>query len=241
MPKFDEGYNPPLNPISLALTNLATDEGFVADPYYDSLGNLTAGYGFTDKKHLHHWTKGQAQKVLRDYIADKHLKASHNKEWGSVYKELPTQAQAAIINLMYQGGDNVIDMMPKFKKALMNKDYTTAGKELDWGMKQTRDRSLRRQKSFIDAIAAMNPVPKAVEPSDNTRVSIPDNPRQIVQPYMNPNNLYTTMKIKADSMNSLDKIKNMSLFDGMSEMPSIEQQLESLSRTGKMITPWKVQ
>lgn len=168
-PVYDDGKASARSAIDMAIDQLKLDEGFRYIPYKDAVGVLTSGYGFTGKDDIKFWTRASAEQRLRQLVTDLDATA-RKKEWAQSYLDSTPAMQAEILNLMYQGGANVIDRkMPKFREAYMAKDWVKAGSELDFGMKQTTTRSTRRRNRFLMAIPknqkpTLSPVPNSITP-----------------------------------------------------------------------------
>lgn len=198
MPRCTIGKQPKSN-LDMAYDDLVFDEGFRSEPYWDPIGKTsTAGYGFIEKQHQHHWDKADAQKVLKQYIADKDRIARQNKYWGQQYQQMSPQMQAQIINLMFQGGDYVIDTkMPAFRKALMKGDWNAAADQLNFGMKQTTSRSKRRQDKFRSGISDM---------LDRTQTYDPVITQPMIQNAVesNPTNSYSYSEPVKNMMSNVD-------------------------------------
>ena len=82
--------------IDHAFDLISRNEGFRGQVYDDSLGNKTAGYGFTDKKDLHDWTEPAARKRLMEMI-NRYDYLLQNGRIAEQYKKLHPKQQAALM------------------------------------------------------------------------------------------------------------------------------------------------
>lgn len=252
IPRFDGGTQPSV--YDIALKELMRDEGFLANPYFDPIGKVwTSGYGFTDPKHQHKWTEQEAREVLKQYIADKDKYARANAAWGQSYQSMSPQMQAEIINLMFQGGDAVIDKkMPKFRKALINRNWNEATKQLDFGMGQTTTRSKRRQTNFGNGIAMMNlerptttmdnvpTVEQVVEQAPAKQYNISQPVRHMMQNVSNNEDSKWQHSIKVPMYSPApiytNNFKLNTKFESL--VPTFSEQLNSIINTGNIKTPF---
>ena len=129
--------------IEIAVDFLAKNEGFVPNVYrdyaasqriakvrgkYDSVKGKyyipTAGYGWTSKSDLHSWTKESAKERLKQDV----IKYDSLLQNGPIsnYANLNPYQKAAIIDLMHQGGTQVLSKMPKFVEAMNAGNYDKA-------------------------------------------------------------------------------------------------------------------
>ena len=135
IPKY-KGGKPSATDLAFALTS--DQEGFRPQIYWDSIGGRnTVGYGFTANEDMHTWTKNQADQRLRGMIKnyDRILRTS---DIASQYEQMTPKQQAALMDLLHQGGTGVLRRMPKFVSAIRNGDMIGAYNELDWGMYQQK-------------------------------------------------------------------------------------------------------
>jgi len=119
------------------LENLKFSEGFRGEPYSDSLGFLTIGYG--TKLPL---SKEEAEQILVSRLSAKIIELQTKKP---VILELSENAQNALFEMAYQLGVNGLLKFKKMWKALEKKDFKKASLEaLDsrWA-KQTPNRANR--------------------------------------------------------------------------------------------------
>lgn len=158
LPKHNDGEEPKsmFNYIDRAVRYIAQHEGFVDHVYEDRFASQdyakkngywsdkyqkyvlpTAGYGWTAKKDLKHWTKEEADARLReDVVKYDNYWRKKIPSWDSMRDE----HKMAIIDLGHQGGLGVLEKMPKFKAALMRGDKN-AGKYLSFASHQTKNRN----------------------------------------------------------------------------------------------------
>lgn len=161
-PKYNGGKEEqPLHDyIERAVKYLAEHEGFIPHVYEDIHASqeyakkhgvwsdkhqkwaiLTAGYGWTNPKDLHNWTKEAADERLKKDI----------KEYDNLlrqripnYDKLIPEQKIALIDLYHQGGTNVFKKMPNLYAALVAGDIEKAGKQLSFGAAQTPNRNTDR-------------------------------------------------------------------------------------------------
>lgn len=176
--------------IDHAFDLISLNEGFRDHVYDDSLGNKTAGYGFTDKKDLHDWTQTAARKRLIEMI-NQYDYLLQNGRIAEQYKRLHPKQQAALMDLLHQGGTGVLDLMPKFVEYMQNGDTWSAFDEFKWGRKNGKGTTNRdnRRRSYFDPFKPeyfMNER-DLVQPTVSTSVNnvIPQD--AIVERYDDPN------------------------------------------------------
>ena len=105
-----------------AVLQIKEDEGFRGNPYDDTLGYPTVGYG--TKLPL---TKGEAVMLLRLRLSQMLDRLQDNRP---ILKHLPIEAQNIIANMCYQLGDAGVNKFNKFWKALEDWDFKTASLEM---------------------------------------------------------------------------------------------------------------
>lgn len=183
IPKFDDGLNS--ETLQYAMDLLTKGEGFRPTVYWDSIGKKnTAGYGFTDPKDLHSWTEAEARKKLQSMATNYHRLLSSGRI-ADQYKKMGPHQQAALIDLIHQGGTGVLGEMPKFVKLVNSGDLVGASKELDFARKQTPNRYKARLNSWTNGletpeqIAEQKILESQTMPTDAVRVN-----RDIQMPVM---------------------------------------------------------
>ncbi len=98
------------------------DEGFVGNPYDDSLGIPTIGYGTKlplDEK--------EASMLLEKRLMDVVYEIENNVDF---FSDLPKEAQDIILNMAYNMGVPRLMKFKKMWKALSERDYREASKEM---------------------------------------------------------------------------------------------------------------
>lgn len=174
MPRFDNGLN--AETLQYAMDLLTKGEGFRSNVYWDSIGKKnTAGYGFTDPKDLHPWTEEGARNKLKQMASHYHSLLSSGRI-ADQYNKMGPHQQAALIDLLHQGGVGVLGKMPKFVQLVNSGNLVAAAKELDFARKQTPDRYLARLNSWNtgletpEQIAKQKIIESQTIPVDNTSI-----------------------------------------------------------------------
>lgn len=144
IPKFDDGT--PGDVIEQIVDYIAKQEGFRTNPYLDSEGHRTAGYGFTSPQHIHKWTEKDARNVLRTMVQyyDKRLA----NQLGDAYTKADTNRKIGYADLMHQAGIYWNERMPKFYAAALAGDEDAMSREINFASKQTANRNNARRNLF---------------------------------------------------------------------------------------------
>jgi len=122
------------------LEQLKRDEGLRLEPYRDSEGLLTIGYGHClDRKGI---SQAVADQMLLDDIADAELITRVRFPWTA---QLSEPRRAAIVNLVFNLGGAGLNTFKKFLVAAKAGDWQTARAELldSKYAKQTGERAVR--------------------------------------------------------------------------------------------------
>lgn len=138
---------------------------------YRAKGAVTSGHGQTQLIDIHPYTEDQAYDRLREDVIHKNniMMASRHANW---YKNAPNEIKTAIIDMMHQGGNSVLSSkMPKFVKAMSQRDYAGAYKELDFSSTSTRSRNEARKKLYRKGLESVKKGPEpfmTAHPYDNS-------------------------------------------------------------------------
>ncbi len=112
------------DPINDAISQLKHHEGFRSKPYRDSLGIWTIGYGLNLENGI---TEREASLILEERVRKLQIRLPMViKFWHNIS---PTR-QDVLINMAYNLGISGLLKFKKMLKALENKDYKKAGKEM---------------------------------------------------------------------------------------------------------------
>ena len=222
LPKYNEGKDQ--DPIEIAVDFLAKNEGFVPNVYrdyaasqriakvrgkYDSVKGKyyipTAGYGWTSKSDLHSWTKESAKERLKQDV----IKYDSLLQNGPIsnYANLNPYQKAAIIDLMHQGGTQVLSKMPKFVEAMNAGNYDKAYTHLAFNTKGTPNRSATRQNMF----SRKYKVKSITTPVINKTISQSNMTKPVVKPLSvptvttNDNTVYTGRILQESSVAPISK------------------------------------
>jgi lysozyme len=103
------------------IIKIKKDEGFRGDPYNDHLGIPTIGYG----------TKLPLSKLEATVLARMRLSAKIEElKRITTFNQVQTEAQVIIIEMSYQMGVTGVKEFKKMWKALDNKDYKEASRQM---------------------------------------------------------------------------------------------------------------
>lgn len=118
------------NFFDVLVDKIKTHEGFVSTPYKDGHG-WSYGYGhnvITNRKPDIIITEREAEELLIDDLINIYIPGTRNLI--PHFKELDLYKQLAFIDMTYNMGIYWLHSWPNTKKALENKDYKSAAKEI---------------------------------------------------------------------------------------------------------------
>ena len=115
----------PDSPVGSLIETLKIEEAFRSKPYRDTRGVLTIGYGTNIQRGI---TPTEGEWLLRERLrkTEQDLAAS----WPSYYT-LPSDVQAAVLDMAYQLGVHGLMEFHQMLSALIREDYATAIKEAE--------------------------------------------------------------------------------------------------------------
>ena len=109
------------------IAQLRSDEGFRGQPYNDTLGFATIGYGtrlpLTPEEA--EWLMMRRWDIMR-----MQLRAAYRQETGESLDHLPTNAVRALDNMVYQLGPSKVMAFKKMVAALVKRDFAEAAAQM---------------------------------------------------------------------------------------------------------------
>ena len=136
------------------LESIKVGEGFRAKPYYDTLGNLTIGYGtlvanlVVSKELATEWIKGEVAKVEAELSKDKRFQAITNPARRDV-----------LVEMAYNIGVSGLMKFTETWKAIEAKDWDKAANQMltsKWA-KQVKGRAIRLAQQMRDGEYKIKP------------------------------------------------------------------------------------
>lgn len=116
-----------MKPIDIAIQQIKIDEGLRLEPYLDTEGLLTIGYG----RNLEHngITEDEAEYLLKNdlRVAQKDAEAFATT---SVWLTLDSPRRAVLINMAFNLGLPRLNHFKKFKQAIHDHDYHEAARQM---------------------------------------------------------------------------------------------------------------
>ena len=114
----------PAQPSDALKARIRHHEGFRSDPYVDSLGHVTYGYG-------HKITPINKLSAERLLTSDLQIAFAHTVDlFSDVWRNLNQVRREVLVEMVFQMGKTGVSKFKRMRQALREEDYHTAGNEM---------------------------------------------------------------------------------------------------------------
>lgn len=144
----------PAQPSDALKARIRHHEGFRSDPYVDSLGHVTYGYG-------HKITPINKLSAERLLTSDLQIAFAHTVDlFSDVWRNLNQVRREVLVEMVFQMGKTGVSKFVKMCQALVNQDYDTAAQEM------MKSRWYEQSKGRCTYLAYLMLHGKVLEPED---------------------------------------------------------------------------
>ena len=111
-------------PSRILRARIKKHEGFSSDPYIDTLGHITIGYGHK----VESVSQQQAEALLDVDLRKARIDAT--SLFGNIWLRLNDTRRDVLTEMVFQMGKNGVQKFTLMRQALVNQDYETAANEM---------------------------------------------------------------------------------------------------------------
>lgn len=144
----------PEEPSRILRERIKKHEGFSSDPYLDTLGHITIGFGHKVQSVSYH----EAERLLDTDLRQARIQAT--TLFSELWLRLNDTRRDVLTEMVFQMGKTGVSKFVKMRQALVNQDYDTAAQEM------MKSRWYEQSKGRCTYLAYLMLHGKVLEPED---------------------------------------------------------------------------